>query len=136
MGEEETKTFDGDWIILRSALLYGGKPEYKLCFCDQLYSQLKEGRKVNLFFDEYRTTLHVSDVGEAIENAIRNRPAKEIYNLAGSERITRAEFGETLALHAGFDPNLIQRVSVSSISTRAPRPMDLSLKIEKIRSHL
>ena len=136
LAEREVGQFDGNWVILRIALLYGGRPEYRLCFCDRLYNQLKQGKRVRLFTDEYRTPLHVTDVASAVRALLLRRPTKEIFNLGGPERISRAEFGEILAQQAGLDAGLIDRVPASKVPTRAPRPKDLSLRSDKIRSAL
>ena len=97
---------------------------------------MKDGKRVKLFSDEYRTPLHVSDVATVIEAALIQRPSKEIFNLGGPDRISRAEFGEILAAQRGLDAGLIDRVSVSEVAMRAPRPIDLSLRTDKICSEL
>ncbi|HQQ00743.1 MAG TPA: SDR family oxidoreductase [bacterium] len=136
LAEQEVLHFEGDWIILRMALLYGGRKEYRLCFSDRIYSQMKQGKPVSLFMDEFRTPLHVSDVAAAVQVAMERHPAREIFNLGGPDRLSRAEFGAILAEETGLDPGLIQRISVDSSPTIAPRPRDLSLNSDKIRSCL
>jgi dTDP-4-dehydrorhamnose reductase len=136
LAEQEVRRFTGDWVILRIALLYGGRLEYRLCFCDRLYSQLKEGKRATLFSDEHRTPLHVEDVTSAIRGLLVRRPTKEIFNLGGPDRVSRADFGRILAEQTGLDTGLIDAVPASTVPTRAPRPKDLSLRSDKIRSVL
>ena len=136
LAEQEVRHFEGDWIILRMALLYGGRKEYRLCFCDCIYSQMKQGIHARLFMDEFRTPLHVSDVAIAVQAAIERHPTREIFNLGGPDRLSRAEFGWILAEETGLDPNLIEPISIDSSPTIAPRPRDLSLNSGKIRSCL
>jgi len=134
--EETVRGFGGNWIILRNTLMYGGRPQYRRRFCDQVYDSLKRGERVTLFVDEYRTPLHLSDVTTVIKKLLEKRPSGELFNLGGPDRVSRAEFGELLAELRGLDASLIDKVKADSIPHRAPRPRDLSLRCDKIRSAL
>src|SRR5690606_30965287 len=60
----------------------------------------------------------------------------ELFHLAGPERITRLAFGERLAEIFGYDPALLESVSLDEVQTPAPRAKDASLRIDKLRRRL
>ena len=64
------------------------------------------------------------------------KDAVGIFNIVGSERLTKYEFGIKMAATFSKRSNLIKKVSWASLAAKAPRPADMSLSDIKLRNFL
>ena len=55
-----------------------------------------------------------------------------IFNIVGSERMTKYEFGIKLTKHFNFDSGLINKISINDKSSLVKRPKDMSLSNKKL----
>ena len=62
--------------------------------------------------------------------------ASGIYNVVGSERLSKYEFGIKMADIFLLDTNLIKKVPWTSLGQKARRPADMSLSDVKLRQFL
>ncbi|MFO7447681.1 MAG: SDR family oxidoreductase [Ignavibacteriaceae bacterium] len=133
MGEQKiSETFD-NYLILRTALLYGfGIGGSKNHFHD-IYLKLKNGQQVKLFSDQFRTPLALADAARMIEQLCTPDIKKEIINFGGKERVSRFELGERLCEAAKFDKSLIEKISMNDI-TDIPLVADVSMNTDKLQS--
>lgn len=130
----------GPSTILRCALLYGPPAPYKSGATGWMKDKIERGEPLTLFADEYRTPVHVDDVVATVERCLEVSSsaglAHEIFNLGGSERLTRLEMGQVLATALGH-PWDCQRVSHLAESTMpAPRPADVSMNTTRVAALL
>lgn len=133
MGEIKIKeTFD-NYIILRTALLYGFGLNHSINHFHRMYLSLKEGKAVKLFTDQYRTPLSVIDAARMINQLIQKDIKSEILNFGGKERVSRYEFGEILCDVAGFDKNLLEKITMNDIPDLI-KVEDVSMNTEKLQS--
>jgi dTDP-4-dehydrorhamnose reductase len=56
--------------------------------------------------------------------------AEEIINFGGNERVSRYEFGESLCDAAGFDKNLLVKITMDDVPDM-PKVEDVSMSNEK-----
>lgn len=133
MGEEKIKQVFDNYIILRTALLYGIGIANTESHFQQMYNKLKAGEKVNLFNDQFRTPLSVNDAARIIGKIVSLPIEKETINLGGKERLSRLELGEKLCDAAGFDKKLINPVSLKDFPN-IPQVEDVSMDTEKLQS--
>lgn len=133
MGEVKIQqTFD-NYIILRTALLYGFGINHSKCHFDFVYKNLRMSEKVKLFIDQFRTPLSLIDAAKMIlELAIKDIRG-EIINFGGIERVSRYEFGEILCETAGFDKNLLDKITMDDVPD-LPKVEDVSMSINKLAS--
>ncbi len=120
-----TETFD-DYIILRTATLYGIAMNEAENHFSSVYHNLKAGRKVKLFTDQYRTPLSSFEAARIINDLVRSDVRQEIINFGGIERVSRLELGERLCNIAGFDKSLIEKISMDDLPDY-PRVADVSM---------
>lgn len=133
MGEIKIKeTFD-NYIILRTALLYGFGLNHSTNHFHQMYLSLKEGKEVKLFTDQYRTPLSVIDAARMINQLIQKDIKSEILNFGGLERVSRYELGEILCGVAGFNKNLLVKIRMNDIPDLI-KVEDVSMNTEKLQS--
>jgi dTDP-4-dehydrorhamnose reductase len=70
MGEVKIQqTFD-NYLILRTALLYGFGLNHTKCHFDFLYTNLKKGEEVKLFTDQFRTPLSIPEAARMMNELI------------------------------------------------------------------
>jgi len=133
MGEVKIEeTFD-NYVILREALLIGFGLNHSRNNFQMMYENLKNGKPVKLFTDQFRSPLSLTDsariIGELIDKDVR----KEIFNLGGRDRVSRSEIGEIVCDKTGFDKNLIIKTTMDEVGMPY-NVKDVSLSIEKLNS--
>ncbi len=133
--EEVVKTYD-NYIILRLALMYGWGNVFTNSFSDWLHTELRAKRKVKVFVDQFRSPIYAVDAVMAIDELISKDIRNEIFNLGGSERISRYDFALKFADVFGYPQDLIVPVPMDSVKTYLARAKDCSLNIDKIQSVL
>lgn len=134
MGEIKIqKTFD-NYLILRMALLYGFGIGSRKNHFQYMYENLKAGKPVKLFYDQFRTPLSLSEAAKIIGELCNNKIKAEIVNVGGNERVSRAEMGEILSKENGFDKNLIRKISMNELPDY-PAVEDVSLNTDKLQSY-
>lgn len=131
--EREIRLNSGNYIILRTSLMYGFGLNHSVNNFHKMYDDLRNRRRPKLFTDQYRTPLSLINASELISEIVKSDVKNEIINFAGKERVTRVELGERLCEIAGFDKNLIERIKMSDIPG-FPAVKDVSLNTDKLQS--
>ena len=81
MGEVKIQeTFD-NYIILRTALLYGKGLNHSSCHFQSMLNNLKQNKEVKLFGDQFRTPLSLIDASKMITELIAKNVKGEDYKL-------------------------------------------------------
>jgi dTDP-4-dehydrorhamnose reductase len=133
VGESKVKEFTDNYLILRTALLYGFGLNHSRSHFHFIYNELKNNKPVKLFTDQFRTPISLIDTSEIINELVEMDIKEEIINLGGLERVSRYQLGEMLCSIAGFDKNLLQKITSDDIPNY-PKVKDVSLNIEKLRT--
>ncbi len=132
--EEKIKAAFDNYIILRTALLYGAGLNNTYNHFHQVYLNLKNGIPVKLFTDQFRTPLELEDAADIIASLLSKDVRGEIINFGGRERISRFRLGELLCGIAGFDKRLLQPSLMSDIPD-LPAVKDVSMDTSKLQSY-
>lgn len=101
----------------------------KITFARWLCESLKAGREISLYTNQFNSPIYISTLADWIETLF---DARGVYHL-GSGRHSRWEAGVAIAKAMGLDTDLIQETHVPQESSRAPRPLDVSLDCSKIK---
>jgi dTDP-4-dehydrorhamnose reductase len=133
MGEMKVKESTDNYLILRTALLFGFGLNHSRCYFHNIFDNLKNKKPVKLFTDQFRTPVSLNDEAQIIVDLASMELKGEIINLGGLERVSRWEFGKILCTLAGFDKNLIQKITMDEIP-KFPKVEDVSLNTEKLLS--
>lgn len=118
-------------IICRMPLMFGEAGPVARSFLQPMMEAMKNRRPLRLFTDELRTPLSADDAVRGLLLALAR--AEGILHLAGTERISRYDFGVLAREVFRFsmkDAPLIPCLQ-KDVDTPAPRPSDVSLKISK-----
>ena len=119
-------------VVVRSSLIYGiGGPKGRT-FLSRLLGALSRGERMRLFIDQKRSPVLLEDLAGAMVTAVR-RGLTGIYHVAGSEAITRFDFGAMVCEIFGFDRRLLVPIRMADFEYEAPRPLDSSLNISRFK---
>ncbi len=133
MAEEKIKQTMNNYIILRTALLFGFGLNHSTNYFQKMFLYLKQGKKVNLFTDQFRTPFSLFEAARIIEELINLNLKSEIINFGGLERVSRFELGERLCDMAKLDKNLLVKIKMEDCPD-LPKVEDVSMNTEKLQS--
>jgi dTDP-4-dehydrorhamnose reductase len=133
MGETKVKESTNNYLILRTSLLYGIGLNHSKCHFQNMFDDLKNKKPIRLFIDQFRTPISLNDASRIIVELASIELKGETINVGGLERVSRCELGEILCSLAGFDKNLIRKISSDEIPNY-PKVEDVSLNTEKLQS--
>jgi dTDP-4-dehydrorhamnose reductase len=134
MGEEKIKSTFDNYIILRTALMFGFGLNGSTCFFHQMYDKLKNNEKIKVFYDQYRSPLSVLEAARIINFLCESDIKGEIINFGGRERLSRYEFAMKLCKLKGFNVNLLEKTSMYDFQD-LPHVADVSMNVDKLLSY-
>jgi dTDP-4-dehydrorhamnose reductase len=133
MGEIKIQqTFD-NYIILRTALLFGFGLNHSKNHFHQMYKDIQQGKPVRLLTDQFRTPLSLIEASRIINEIVIDDIKSEVINFGGLERVSRYELGERLCEIAKFDKNLLTKIIMDDVP-RIQKVEDVSMNTEKLQS--
>lgn len=132
LGEEALKSETANYIILRTALLYGMGLWHAKCHFQEMYECLKEGKPVRLFYDQFRSPLSLSDAANVISELTGKDIPSQVINFGGKERISRYGLGSILCEEAGINKSLLRAISMEEV-LKSSGVKDVSMDTSKLR---
>ena len=130
LGEQQVLENCQDALIVRTNFFCWGA-KYHQSFSDFILNKLKNNKQLNLFSDVYFTPILVDELVKKTHRLI-DLNAIGIFNIVGSERMSKYEFGIKIAKHFNFDKVLINKISINAKSNLVKRPKDMSLSNKKL----
>ncbi len=124
-----------EFTIIRTMIIYGYGRNVKRNFALWLVDKLGNNEPVTIVDDQYGMPTMVDDLGLAL-NRIVERERTGIYNVCGSEYISRYDFALKLADIFNFDRSLVIPVKTSELNQAAARPMNSSFILLKAETEL
>ena len=116
----------GPALVARLPLLYGVPAVRRTTTFLAQVRALRRGEPLDLFHDEWRTPLCLTDAARALIRCAESDLAG-IVHLGGPERLSRFEMGQRLAAALGVDPARVRAVSQKASPAPEPRARDLAL---------
>lgn len=134
--EEAIRSSGLDYSIVRPILMYGWNLDVERKNpVTWLIDMLKDNISVNIVDDIFCNPLYVKNCADVIWKIIElNR--KGVFHVAGEDEISRYEFACITAEVFGLDRNLINPVKNSFFKGIAPRPVNTTYCIDKIKREL
>lgn len=120
----EQSVLEHGHLVARVALLVGPALGAGQSYYDQLVTNLRAGRPVSLFQDEWRGMISYEDAAEALLR-LAGGSGKGLVHVAGS-RLSRLEMGRLVATALG-SPELVSAGWRSDYPSPEPRPRDLTM---------
>lgn len=124
-GEQDVQLACPNHLIIRTNF-YGWSSGRKPTSGEWLYHALKNGDPITLFEDFFFTPIYVVDLTERLVSLIQSGH-RGLFHLAGSQRVSKSQFGALLAQEAGFSLKSVRRGSIDAAHLAASRPKDMSL---------
>ncbi len=133
MGEIKIQETFENYLILRTALLFGLGMNHSKNHFHQMFMDLKQGKQVKLFTDQIRTPISLNESARIINELVSNDIKSEIINFGGIERVSRYELGEKLCEISGVDKNLLVKIKMDELPN-LPKVEDVSMNTNKLQS--
>ena len=116
--------------LCRMPLMFGVASPVASSFLQGMVSNLKAGKEVNLFTDEYRTPASGKAASQGLLLAVEKQ-VEGILHLGGKERISRYDFGLLVADVLDLPSETIKPGLQADVVMVAPRSPDTSLDSSK-----
>ncbi len=133
--ENVVRSSGNDWAIVRTMVVYGVGYDLNKNFATWLVGELSQGNPVTIVDDQIGNSTLVDDLANGIYLLVKKNK-KGIYNIAGSEIISRYDFAVALAKTFDYDPSLIKPIKTRDLNQLAPRPLNSGLITLKAESEL
>jgi dTDP-4-dehydrorhamnose reductase len=124
----------GNALILRTNF-FGGMTEKRKSLSEAIRTTLERGDPFTGFTDVFTNPIAVPHFLDGLVELIR-KGAEGIFNLPGSERLSKFEFAKRVAAHYGCPGDLVTPISVESMSLAARRPNEMSLNPARVEALL
>ncbi|MDY0083811.1 MAG: sugar nucleotide-binding protein, partial [Ignavibacteriaceae bacterium] len=133
MGEVKIQQTFNNYIILRTALLFGTGLNHSVNHFHKMFYDLKDKKEVKLFTDQYRTPLSLKEAARIISEILNKDIKSEIINFGGPERVSRFELGKKLCELYNLDESLLIKITMDDVPG-LPKVEDVSMNTEKLKS--
>jgi dTDP-4-dehydrorhamnose reductase len=121
-----------DFIIARTAVLYGlggyGKKPFPLWVLDNL----KEGKEIRVVIDQFNNPTFADDLARILLK-LYEKDAFGIFHAVGKDNVSRYEFALKVAEIFNLDKNLIKQITSPELRQAAFRPRKLELSTKKLQ---
>jgi dTDP-4-dehydrorhamnose reductase len=131
---EEYALQETDALVVRTNF-FGWSPSESRSVLEFFVNELSAGHAVNGYTDFTVTSTYVPFLLDAIWQ-LASQGVTGIVNVASSDKLSKYDFGRTIAEVFGLDAGLIAPVSAMSASHSTPRARDLSLSTDRLRALL
>jgi dTDP-4-dehydrorhamnose reductase len=132
---EEAVLHNNEHALIIRTNFYGWGPSYRQSFSDRIMSALRATKEIVLFNDVYYTPILAEALILSVHELLEKK-AKGIFNIVSDDRISKYEFGITIANEFNLDKNYIKPGFFRSHSALVQRPIDMSLSNNKVRGLL
>ena len=127
--EIEVNNSNPSSLIIRTNF-FGWGTSYRHSFSDLIINNLRNNLQVQLFADVFFTPLLIDELVSSINELIELNQCG-IFNVVGSERLSKFEFGLKIADCFGLNPSLIKSINYKE-KLKVVRPRDMSLSNAKL----
>lgn len=120
-----------NYLIIRITIVYGWEQRGKN-FVMGLIKNLKNGRFMNIPFDQIGSPTYVNNMVQVVKELIESDKIG-IYHVAGTNLMDRYTFAKNIAEIFGLDENLLIPVTTNQLGQIAKRPLKAGMKIDKVQ---
>lgn len=122
-------------VLIARVNFYGWNLKPKRSLAEWILSQLEADVSVPGWTDVFFNPLFNMDLADCL-NAMMARGLTGTYHVAGSGRFSKYEFARSVAVEWGYDPEAIRPTKLATAGMGAPRPLDTSLRCDKLYREL
>lgn len=121
--------------IIRTNVLYGTAKYSRPDFVKWVVESVRSGKEIKIVDDQFNNPTFIDDLVQAINKIIELRK-EGIYNIGGSEVLSRFDFTMKIADFFNLDKSLIKRIQTEDLKQPARRPLKSGLITIKAQSEL
>lgn len=133
--EEAVKEYEHDWAIVRTVLVYGKNHSGHKNFLEIIRQKLENGEDYNVVDDQVRTPTYVEDLAKGLVSIIEKK-ATGVFHLSGKDILTPYQMAIKTAGFLNLDSSVLKKVTATSFSQPARRPLKTGFFIDKARKEL
>ena len=116
-------------LIIRTNF-FGWGTHYRQSLSDFIIRALRVEKKLELFDDVFYTPILAETLAQATHDLMA-LSAKGVFNIVGSQRLSKFDFGLKLAREFDLDGSLIKATQITRHRLLVKRPLDMSLSNKK-----
>jgi len=121
--------------IIRTNVLYGSTQFGRPDFVKWVYDSLYENKNIRIVKDQINNPTYIDDLSSGISKIIEFDKTG-IFNIGGSELLSRLDFTYKIADYFQLDKSLITSINTSDLNQPAPRPLNSGLVNLKAETEL
>jgi dTDP-4-dehydrorhamnose reductase len=121
--------------VIRTMIVYGNGKNVRKNFALWLVDKLGNNEPVRIVDDQFGMPTMVDDLGLALIRIV-DRERTGVYNVCGSEYLSRHEFAVKLADIFEYDSSMIEPIKTAELQQAAVRPMNSSFVLLKAETEL
>jgi UDP-4-amino-4,6-dideoxy-N-acetyl-beta-L-altrosamine transaminase/dTDP-4-dehydrorhamnose reductase len=129
-GEQAVVSSNRNALIIRTNF-FGWGPNHRDSFSDTILKNLENKKISHLFEDVFFTPILVSELKKQLFYLLEIN-ATGVFNICSSERVSKFQFGQLLAIEFGYEMNLIHPISFNDKPELITRPQEMSLSNHKL----
>jgi len=129
-GEKRVLKHNPSALIIRTNF-FGWGPKHRDSFSDKIIDSLRNNKPIKLFADVFFTPILVDELVIKVHELVSIN-ASGVFNVVGSERISKYKFGVSLSRAFNLDSSLIIESSFDDATSLVLRPKDMSLDNSKL----
>ena len=114
--------------------MYGWGNGVSHSFIDWMDGNLRTGKEVGLFADQYRSFLYVHDVALGVKALLDKKVKNQVFHIAGPERMNRYDFGKQFVHLFGYSPDLLRPIAMADLEGYAQRGRDCSFHAARLNA--
>jgi dTDP-4-dehydrorhamnose reductase len=133
--ENALVTSDVQFAIIRTLVLYGIGNNVKPNFALWMIDSLRNNNPVNIVTDQISNVTIIDDLAYGTLKIIEKN-CTGVYNIAGSDILSRYEFAMKMCEVFKFNKELVRPITTEMLNQAAPRPLKSGLTTYKMESEL
>jgi len=134
LGEQAVKEVCPDALVVRTNI-FGWGTSARTSLSDWILKGLQENIELRMFSDMYTTPILLNQLTDMILDLVEHG-AIGVYNLVGSDRVSRYEFAIAMSDAFSLPRDRIRPIAKADVPFTANRPSDLSLSSQKVQHFL
>jgi len=132
IAERVLDALDVNYIVARTAVLYGKGGMGKLNFVLWTIQKLKNKEKIRIVTDQHNNPTFADNLAEILF-ALYEKDARGIFHAVGKDCLSRYDFALRIAEIFDLDSKLIQPITTPELNQIALRPRRVDLSTEKVK---
>lgn len=119
-----------DALVVRTNF-FGRGPSWRKSITDWLWEKATTGESIPAFTDSYFSPISVYGLSQAIMD-LSQGTAHGLFHVGGAERVSKYDFARRFLEYFQFDELLAVPSAVKDAHLAAPRPVDMSMAVDKV----